>query len=234
MISIIIPVLNEEKIIGSLIGELKSRESGFVEEIIVVDGGSTDRTVEEAKKSGVTVIRTEERGRARQMNTGARQAQGAILYFLHADSRPPEQFDRKIKETVVDKGYDAGCFRLQFDDDHPLLTFYAWFTKFDLNLFRFGDQSLFIGKKLFDKIGGYAEELVVMEDNEIVRRIKQLGTFKVLPSSVVTSARKYKDNGVLKLQLIFTVIYVLFYLGFSQEFLVDFYRRSVNSKSETI
>jgi len=227
MISIIIPVLNEEEIIGSLIGEVKERENGFTDEIIVVDGGSTDGTVEMAQKSGVTVIRAEERGRARQMNTGARQAQGTILYFLHADSIPPERFDRKIKETVVDKGYDAGCFRLQFDDDHPLLTFYAWFTKFNLNLFRFGDQSLFISKRLFNKIGGYAEDLIVMEDNEIVRRIKQAGTFKVLPSSVITSARKYRDNGVLKLQLIFTVIYVLFYLGFSQEYLIEFYRSNI-------
>ncbi|MDX1618942.1 MAG: TIGR04283 family arsenosugar biosynthesis glycosyltransferase [Balneolaceae bacterium] len=226
-ISIIIPVLNEAETIGRLVTELHRRENGAIGEIVVVDGGSADATVARAEEAGARVFASEEKGRAVQMDFGAERARFPMLYFLHADSRPPEQFDQKILRAHRE-GYPAGCFRLAFDWDHPVLNFYAWCTRFDLDAFRFGDQSLFISKELYDRIGGYKTGLILMEDNEIIRRIKNDQPFKILPDEVVTSARKYRANGVVRLQLIFTMIYVLFFLGISQERLIRIYKKFIS------
>lgn len=226
-ISIIIPALNEAERIGSLVRELRQRGSGSVGEIIVVDGGSGDPTATRAEEAGARILEPDKKGRAVQMNFGAEHARHPLLYFLHADSMPPERFDSKILQARAD-GYRAGCFRLGFDRDHTILGFYAWCTRFDLNAFRFGDQSLFISKRLFEEIGGYDPTLKVMEDNEIVRRIKKEHPFKIIPEEVVTSARKYSANGIIRLQLIFILIYVLFFFGISQEKLVSTYKKLVS------
>lgn len=228
-LSIIIPALNEEERIGMLVRELRRRETGSIGEIVVVDGGSSDRTAEKAEEAGARMFESDRKGRAVQMNLGAERARFPMLYFLHADSIPPEGFDRKIKRAH-EAGYPAGCFRLAFDRDHPVLRFYAWCTRFDVNAFRFGDQSLFITEKLFDMIGGFDSGLIVMEDNEIVRRIKRVDSFAIIPDEVTTSARKYMTNGIIRLQLIFSLIYVLFFLGVSQENLVGIYRKFVSDQ----
>lgn len=225
MISVIIPVYNEAALIGKTIHAVKHR-SGNVSEIIVVDGGSHDSTPKEARTAGAEVFSSPAKGRAIQMNYGAEQATGEILFFLHADTTPPFDFDRRIQQAV---GSDraAGCFRLGFDDNHFLLDTYAWFTRFDINAFRFGDQGLFISRTIFEDIGGFREDHLVMEDNEIVRRIKKKTKFKVLSAKVITSARKYKRNGVLRLQMVFLLIYILYKLGFSQKRLVKTYQKLI-------
>ena len=225
-ISIIIPVFNEEKAIGKTLEQVRQQGAGKVGEVIVVDAGSEDDTVGIARKYAATVVKSPDKGRAAQMNFGAARSHGDILYFLHADSVPPDSFAELIVNAVTE-GADAGCFRLAFDRDHPLLNGYAWFTRFDLNAFRFGDQSLFVRRPLFEKIGGFREELMVMEDNEIIPRLKQRGTFRIIPEKVITSARKYAVNGELRLQCIFTLIYTLYHLGVSQETLVDLYQNLV-------
>ncbi|MEX2601867.1 MAG: TIGR04283 family arsenosugar biosynthesis glycosyltransferase [Balneolaceae bacterium] len=224
MISIIIPVLNEEERIGRLIRELESSGTGLIGEIIVVDGGSGDGTVDAAAQAGARVILSARRGRGSQMNAGAEAARSETLYFLHADTSPPASFDRKIIESV-EGGLQAGCFRLRFDDPHPLLRFYSWFTRFDVDLFRFGDQSLFINRALFLRLGGFDERLTLMEDQEMVKRVKRLERFAILEDEVVTSARKYRENGVLRLQAVFTLLLVFYYAGVPQWRLVEYYRR---------
>ncbi len=227
-ISVIIPALNEEHVIAETIRQLREQSAGFIKEVIVSDGGSRDNTVEIAAAEGATVVKSPQKGRAGQMNYGAAQATGEAFYFLHADSHPPAQFDRQILDRL-EKGNDAGCFRLGFDSSHYLLRFYAWFTRFDLNAFRFGDQSLFISASFFTEIGGFRNDHMLMEDNEIVRRIKNSGSgsFTIIPEKIVTSSRKYRENGVLKLQLIFTLIYTLYHLGVSQGKLVELYKKWV-------
>lgn len=226
-ISIVIPAYNEGDTIGETIQKVKHRNSGQVREIIVVDAGSIDGTVEEAEKSGAIVLESPCKGRAAQMNIGAEQANGQLLYFLHADTHPPENFDAKITKSV-EKGYGAGCFRLQFDSNHPLLNFYAWFTRFDVDLFRFGDQSLFIKRELFFEIGQFREDHIVMEDQEFVKRIKRVHLFAILDEAVVTSAEKYRTNGIIKLQFVFTLILTMYYLGASQEQLKKIYQRFID------
>lgn len=223
MISIIIPALNEESNIATLLNEIEKRSSGYIQEIILADGGSTDKTREIAKKTGARILQCTKKSRAIQMNEGAAAASGSILYFLHADSIPPKEFDQHIAQAV-NQNIPAGSFRLQFRSSHPLLRFYAWFTRFSFTLFRFGDQSLFVKKSLFNQIGGFDGSLMVMEDQQIVRRLKQQAPFRILPDVVKTSARKYEKNGVIKLQLIFTLILVAYYMGVGQETLVHLYR----------
>lgn len=226
-ISVIIPTFNEEDVIQKTIQTVFSRGGDELLEIIVADGGSSDGTADNVRSSGARLIFSEKKGRAAQMNAGASEGRGEILYFLHADSQPPENFDRKIISAVKNKA-SAGCFRLVFDHPHPLLKMFAWFTRFDLDLFRFGDQSLFVEKSEFEKAGGFRENHIVMEDQEIVTRIKKRAPFIVLPDSVTTSARKYLDVGVVKLQFIFVVIFTLYYAGVKQETLKSMYKELLN------
>lgn len=227
MISIIIPAYNEEGSLPKLISYLKnsSKQRGEIE-IIVSDGGSTDKTVQKAEEEGAIVVESPLKGRAAQMNYGAKKSNGSILYFLHADSFPPVNFIEEIK-TSMKMGFSSGCFTLAFDDSHPILNFYSWFTKFDIDYFRFGDQSLFIKKELFEKLNGFDEKLIVMEDQMFVRKIKSETNFDIIKTNIITSARKYKQVGIIKLQLVFSLILVLFYLGVSQESLFRLYRRTI-------
>lgn len=226
MISIIIPAFNEEAGLPELIRYLKSCASSTSIEVIISDGGSSDNTVKYSEEAGALVFESPYKGRAKQMNFGASKAQGDILYFLHADTYPPEKFD-SIIEATVSIGFEAGCFRLLFDNPHPLLSFYSWFTRFDIDVFRFGDQSLFVTKSVFEKIKGFDEELIVMEDQVIVKSLKEHTGFRILDASVKTSARKYEQIGYIKLQLIFSSILIMFYLGIDQQKLVSFYLKRI-------
>ncbi|ALJ00008.1 TIGR04283 family arsenosugar biosynthesis glycosyltransferase [Rufibacter tibetensis] len=226
MISIIVPTYNEAEQVGQTISRIIAASGGHGLEILVVDGCSTDGTGAIAERFGATVIHSAQKGRAIQMNKGAAQAKGKILYFLHADSIPPQGFIDQILATYR-QGAQSGCFRLAFDYPHWFLRANAWFTRFNCNSLRFGDQSLFVTKEVFEKSGGFREDLMVMEDQEIIHRLKKLGTFRVLPDVVVTSARKYVENGVFRMQGIFYLIWSLYYLGFSQRRLVALYKKLI-------
>lgn len=231
MISIIIPTFNEANKIEELTAYLKRYCQQGQAEIIVVDGGSSDNTVELAQKNGAIVISSPQKGRAKQMNFGAKKTQGQWMYFLHADTTPPPTFIANIREAI-NMGYDCGCFRLRFDNNHPVLKFYSWFTRFDIDFFRFGDQSLFVKKTLFDQVNGFDEALMVMEDQEIISRLKSHAQFTIIKNPVTTSARKYERFGVFELQLIFTIIVCLFYLNISQGVMVHFYKNCMNGDSD--
>ncbi len=225
-VSIIIPAYNEAPGIGRLLAYLWQATADEPDlEIIVVDGGSTDDTRTRARRAGAAVVRSPRKGRAAQLNYGARQASGDILYFLHADSYPPLGFVADLRRARR-QNYGSGCYRLAFDHGHWFLRFIAWCTRLPL-LVRFGDQSLFVQRELFTQIGGFREDLLVMEDQEIVRRLQARGPFQILPRAVTTSARKYLDNGVFRLQAIFTLIAGLYWLGVSQPRLVGLYRRLI-------
>lgn len=222
-ISIIIPVYNEEKRIGPILHHLQKCCTNTNHEIIIADGGSSDRTVSIAEKLNTKVIHCYKKGRAAQMNEGAGHAKGVILYFLHADTVPPPNFTEHIKKSLQ-KGYSAGCFQLSFDDPHPILKFYGWCTRFRLTLFRFGDQSLFVKKNLFQRINRFDETMLVMEDQKIVRELKKVSNFCVMDASVTTSARRYVINGVIRLQAVFFLILLFYYIGVRQEILVHVYK----------
>lgn len=223
-VSIIIPTYNEAEAITDLLGYLSQATADDPAlEILVVDGGSPDATVQLARQAGATVLASPRKGRAAQLNHGAQQAQGEIVYFLHADSYPPPGFLADVRRAVR-QGYGAGCYRLVFDHPHWFLRFSAWCTRLPFTMVRFGDQSLFVRRDLFARLGGYREDLLVMEDQEIVARLRAQAPFQLLPRAVTTSARKYLVNGVFRLQGIFALLVVLYKLGVSQRRLVQLYR----------
>lgn len=227
MISIIIPTYNEEENIAKTIKEIKSRDNeNLISEIIVSDGQSTDQTVALASNTGTTVVTSERKGRSAQMNYGASIAKNNLLYFLHADSIPPKNFSNYIL-SAIEKKYDSGCVRLAFDNDHWFLKANCWFTRFNVNAVRFGDQSLFVTKDVFKECGGFDEKLLMMEDQEIIHRIKKYGRFIVMNDTVTTSARKYLDNGIYRMQFIFFRIWFLYYLGYSQEYLLKLHKKLI-------
>ncbi len=201
--------------------------SKHIKEILVVDGGSTDATVEIAKLYGACVI-TAPKGRAKQLNHGAKNAKGDILYFLHVDTLPPDNFDQSILDAITN-GHEVGCFQMKFDSDSRFLGFFAWFTRVNIKLCRGGDQSLFITKELFEKAGGYNEEYIVYEDNEFIGRLYDMVPFKILPRHVKTSARRYQEKGEVILQYHFGMIHLKNFLGAGPEKLLDYYNRKIVS-----
>ncbi len=228
MISIIIPVYNEEKFLPLLLRHLEKVSAGFVSEIIVVDGGSKDKTREIAFISSEVRLIDSEKGRAVQMNTGAKNARSAILYFLHADSFPPENFDKLILKEI-EKGNKAGCFQMKFDNDHWSLRLMSQFTKFNHISCRGGDQSLFIEKKLFEETGGFDESYRIYEDNELIKLLYQKQEFVVIKKWLTTSARLYEKTGIWKAQLLFAQIHWKRRFGASAEELYSHYYKRLNS-----
>lgn len=226
MFSIIIPTYNEADQIADTIRLVKVNNTQHVAEIIIVDGGSIDDTMSIAHLCGAIVVKCERKSRAAQMNKGASIAKYELLYFLHADSIPPNNFTTQILKAYKD-GARSGCFRLAFDYEHWFLKANAWFTRFNVNVVRFGDQSLYVTKEVFQKSGGFREDLLIMEDQEIIHRLKKHSRFKVLNDVVTTSARKYLNNGIYRMQGIFYWIWSLYYLGYSQEKLLQLHRNLI-------
>ena len=224
MISIIIPTWNEESTIEKTIERLCEYDSeNLVKEIIISDGGSSDATQQVAKNAGAIVVQSPLKGRSAQMNFGALVAKEEALYFLHADTIPPPGYSSDIV-NAISKGFTSGSYRLSFDIDHWFLKANCFFTRFDINAVRFGDQSLFVVKKVFENAGAFSEDLLMMEDQEIIHRLKKYGKFKVMNRSVITSARKYLDNGIYRMQGIFYLIWLMYYLGVSQQKLLQVHR----------
>ncbi|MDE0561415.1 TIGR04283 family arsenosugar biosynthesis glycosyltransferase [Algoriphagus sp. NF] len=198
-LSVIIPTLNEEENLKALIPFLKKELAEKKHEIIVVDANSGDFSEEICLKHPVTFIRVERSSRAVQMNKGAMLAIGDTLYFVHADTRPVPGFFEDIERAVAN-GKLAGCYRYRFDSKHPLLKINSWFTRFNGILSGGGDQTLFIKKDLFDSLGGFNEQFCIMEDFELVKRIKIQYQFYIIPKSIKVSARKYENNSWLRVQ----------------------------------
>lgn len=226
-ISIVIPILNEAKTIGKLLNYIKHNSSQEnIADIIVVDGGSDDGSIQIVKSEPNITLINSAKGRAKQMNKGASYANGSILYFLHADSLPPKDFDKHIIQAV-ENNHKAGCFRMQFEDSHWWLRLASWLTQFRWRACRGGDQSQFITKVLFENIGGYDERYIIYEDNILINELYKRKEFTVLQHKIRTSARCYKRNGIWRLQYHFWAIYVKKWFGASAEELYRYYKKHI-------
>ena len=231
-ISIIIPILNEAGNICTLLEYLELNSSKEnIAEIIVIDGGSSDGSLDitanyiEFSKQNITLL-SAEKGRAKQMNLGVKNATGNILYFLHADSFPPKDFDKHIIHEIT-KNNLAGCFRLQFDNNHWWLRLASWLTQFHWRACRGGDQSQFITKQLFDELNGFNETYTIYEDNDFINKLYAKKEFVVINKKIKTSARLYERIGIWTLQYHFWTIYVKKWFGASPDELYQYYLKNI-------
>ncbi len=222
-LSVIIPTLNESKLIGGQIASIKAKAVGKDIEIIVVDAESADGTAAIAEQSGAKVIMVPKSCRAIQMNRGAKLAQGDILYFVHADLTLPEWFDQDILRGVQN-GKKYGCYQVRFDSDNKGLGFNSRLSKYQGICFRGGDQTLYVNRDLFEEIGGFDEQIIIMEDYEILLRARKYGKIHIMPKQVVISSRKVQENNYWRANLTNLVVFTMFFLGFSQKTLVRVYR----------
>tara|TARA_R110002050_G_scaffold157357_1_gene285920 strand:+ start:12512 stop:13231 length:720 start_codon:yes stop_codon:yes gene_type:complete len=235
-ISIIIPVYNEAHTISALLNHLlRNASKENISEILIIDGGSNDGSQEivqsfKPPKDFEILLLNSEKGRAKQMNLGAKHAKGNILYFLHADSFPPKNFDSYIINQV-NKGNQAGCFKMKFNSNHLWLKMTSWFTQFNWKSCRGGDQSLFITSLLFNKIGGFNEAFIIYEDNDFISKLYTHQQFVVIQEWLTTSARCYNTNGIFKIQYHFGIIHIKKWLGASPKMLNDYYKKHINVKN---
>lgn len=222
-ISIVIPTYNEAENIGRLVAYLIENNTAAVKEIIVADGESTDETISLAKAAGATAVVSPAKGRAAQMNFGASLATGDVLYFLHADCLPPTSYVTDIKNAVKE-GYDLGRYQTKFNTTKTILKINAWFTRFDFFVCMGGDQTLFIRRSLFESLGGFHEEMRIMEEFEFCQRARKQGRYKILNGKALISARKYDTNGWLTVQRANAKIIRLYKKGASQQEMLDTYK----------
>ncbi|NBC02587.1 MAG: glycosyltransferase [Bacteroidetes bacterium] len=225
-VSLIIPTYNEEKTIGKLLSHLKKYGDDRLLEIIVVDGGSDDRTVEIVQEKITRCLISKKKGRAAQMNMGVQYSSGDLLYFVHADSFPPPTYLNDMS-VALENGYSAGCYRFRFDSDRFLLKINSWFTRFDRIMCRGGDQTLFITRTLFENIGGFRDEFLIMEDYDLIQKIQRKADFKIIPKDVVVSARKYDRNKYLKVNFANLVVFMMYFAGAGQQTMVSAYKNLI-------
>ncbi len=207
-IAVVIPALNEAARIEQTIRAVAAQPGPV--EILVADGGSSDDTV--ARASTLARVVTCPPGRARQMNRGAAETKGDVLFFLHADTLPPPDALPSIRSTLTDPEAEAGAFRLSFDLNRPLLRFYSWCTHFPVRHLCFGDRGLFVRRAVFEAIGGFPD-VPMFEDLEIVRLLHRRGGFHFLPQTVVTAARRFEQHGAFRQQLRNTHLWLHYLAG---------------------
>ena len=224
-ISVIVPALNEAPYITAT---LQSARRGRPHEILVVDGGSTDDTVALARAAGVQVIQSQP-GRARQMNAGAAQAAGNTLVFLHADTLLPGDYPEVVAGTLRDPAVAAGAFRFQMGEKLAGQRLIEWTANLRSRWRQspYGDQALFLRRSLFEEIGGFAG-LPIMEDCEIVRRLRKRGRVITASAAAITSGRRWRRLGLVRTTVINQLVILGNLCGVSPERLVALYRGREN------
>ncbi|WP_329048822.1 TIGR04283 family arsenosugar biosynthesis glycosyltransferase [Streptomyces violaceus] len=213
-VSIIVPVLNEEATIHSAVSRL-CRDFPDCE-LIVVDGGSTDATVELAALHATVV--TSERGRARQMNEGARHATGDILWFVHADTAvAPDALDQ-IRTALADPAVVGGGLTIRFDRGTRGLNYLAWTSNARARRLHhiFGDQAMFVRRTAFDRLGGFPD-LAIMEDLEMSRRLHRHGRLRLLPATSTASSRRLVAHGTWRMIAFMQYLKLLYFAGVDPE-----------------
>ena len=218
MISVIVPAHNEKKNLEKLLPRLSNLAREHEVEILVClskdtqDGSPGVHTFKEVK-----CLSCSKKGRAVQMNDGAKAALGEILVFLHADVLPPDGFFKDIEQTIANN-MDAGFFSYKFDKENFLLKLNASFTSKDGIFTGGGDQCLFIKKSVFNEMGGFNENQVLMEDFEFFKRMKSKKVpYTIVKNDLIVSSRKYTKNSYLRVNLTNFLLVTLFKLGYAPE-----------------
>jgi rSAM/selenodomain-associated transferase 2 len=224
MVTVVIPTYNEEKALPHTLRELLRQCGDY--EVIVVDGGSTDRTLQALLEHGFCfdsspiyhsswVVLAAPKGRALQMNAGAKQAAGEWLLFLHADTVLPTGAIQRLNEMEVDQTIEAGGFMHQFSGDDWRLKLISFLDNFRCIRSRiiYGDQALFVRRALFNQLGGFPNQ-PILEDVAFCERLIRVTTPLLLSPPVVTDARKFLKMGVWRsfLRVLLIILHVEFHL----------------------
>jgi rSAM/selenodomain-associated transferase 2 len=220
-VSVIIPTLDES---GGILPTLESVVRGSPLEMLVVDGGSSDGTPELAQKTGATVLRSKP-SRARQMNAGAAMANGNVLLFLHADTILPQGWTSVVSRVMQNTQVAAGAFGFLVAEDFPGRRMLERAVNWRSRRFQmpYGDQALFLRRSLFEEIGGFAN-LPIMEDYELVRRLHRHGRIIMSSLPAITSGRRWRRYGLIRVTLKNQLMIAGFRLGLQPQTLARFYR----------
>jgi rSAM/selenodomain-associated transferase 2 len=221
-ISIIIPVINEASTIQKCLLQFQNKQN---QEVIIVDGGSADNTIELVKKQGFKVVQSEVKKRSYQMNLGAKEAQGDILLFLHSDTILPNNYLSSIHNILAKQNTIAGAFRLQIDDGKQSFRFLETMVNLRSHLcsLPYGDQGIFIQKSIFKQIGGFPD-FPIMEDFALIKILQKKGKIRIADDAVITSARRWQKLGLWKTTIINQWVIIGYYLGIDLNTLANFYR----------
>jgi rSAM/selenodomain-associated transferase 2 len=224
MISVIIPALNEEDNVGRCIeGVLKE---GCDCEIIIADGGSSDKTAEYAKRYPRVLFIQSQRGRGIQMNMAASSASGDILLFLHADTILETGWAAAILSVLEDNSISGGAFTLAIQSQLWKYRIVETWVKLRcrLCLLPYGDQAIFVRKSAFDISGGY-KSIPLMEDVDLIEKLKKLGTIVVLNKKAITSERRWSKKGFIRTAAMNQLIMLLYRIGVNPDRLARIYYR---------
>ena len=233
MISIIIPAHKEAENIDFLVRKLSGLKKKEPFEILVALSPESHANFCNETLENAIVLQCHKKGRASQMNEAARTAKGDVLAFLHADVRPPETFLLDIRRTI-EEDYDAGFFSYRFDKESLPLRINSYFTGKDGIFTGGGDQCLFIKTKLFNSLGQFDENQVLMEDFEFFKRIKKHGLrYKIVKNNLIVSARKYDSNSYLRVNLSNLLLVVLFKMGYSSQKLKTIHDKLIKTPYNT-
>jgi len=219
-ITVVIPTLNEKENIAALLRHLAGLDEQM--DIIVADGDSTDGTGETA--ASLAAVVQAPRGRGAQMNAGAREARGDVLWFLHADCRPHPDSVKAMRQSLVDGRIVGGAFEYNLDDPTWIfrITEVTSNAKNHLLNLIYGDMGIFVRREVFEKMGGY-REIPLMEDMDFCKRLKKQGKIIILPQQIDTSARRWRREGIMKNLIRNTLLQIAWAMGVSPETLARWY-----------
>ena len=222
-VSVIIPALNEERAIGACLDQFQKADV----ELIVVDGGSTDRTREiVVTRHGVRLLTSPKAGRATQMNLGSKASTGDVLLYLHADTRLPRDGLEMARASLSDASVAGGRFRLGLSEDDWIFRLIAFFSTLRSQLLgiTYGDQAIYVRRSIYDRADGFPERSI-FEDSEFCTQVAKLGRFVLLDGKVVSSVRRWKSSGVLQTVLWMWILRFLYICSVSDSRLRELYWR---------
>lgn len=209
-LSIIIPALNEAHAIGATLDAVQ-KVRGRVE-VIVVDGGSRDETIEILRGRGARVIECE-RGRGLQMHAGACAARGDALWFLHADTMPPADAVEMIAEALSDARVIGGNFRVLFGGERAAARFLTWlYPQLRMLGLCYGDSGIFVRRDVYERVGGF-KPFPIFEDLDLVRRLRRAGRMAHVPATVTTSSRRFEGRSFAITFARWSALQALYWLG---------------------
>lgn len=224
-ISVIIPTLNEELTILKTLDALSRLVN--VSEVVVVDGGSTDKTVEIVREyqglKALQLIETNLQSRGQQLHEGTKHAKGGIFWFVHADTRPTQGSGRQIKGAMKYRAVVGGNFEVIFNGEGRWARFLTWLYP-QLRTLRlcYGDSAFFVGRIAYEKVGGF-KDYPIFEDVDLYRRLQKVGRFVHLSQTVTTSSRRFENKSFIGLFLRWTTMQVLYWSGVSPRKLAKYY-----------